>query len=41
VEGLVEERSPLVDPKNDEEGLEEEKFPLVNSKIRNRVSCLI
>ena len=41
MEGLAEERSPLVDPKNDEEGLEEEKFPLVNPKIRNRVSCLI
>jgi hypothetical protein len=41
VEGLVEERSPLVDPNNNEEGLEEEKFPLVNPKIRNRVSCLI
>jgi hypothetical protein len=41
VEGLEEGKSPLVDPKNDEEGLEEEKFPLVNSKIKNRVSCLI
>ena len=37
----MEERSPLVDPKNDEEGLEEEKFPLVNPKIKNRISCLI
>jgi len=33
VEGLEEEKFPLVDPIDDGEELEEEKFPLVNPKL--------